>query len=126
MLRVAAVRAGERVATWIICASSARSQKCNTATPDAGTEPGAVVLIDTYHQSVFPLRQILAQDLWKPRCPVPKVSADFEIATQVTNHTIHRAAIFRSLADMVLDITRDAADSPDPLPSEKEFAHAIE
>lgn len=107
-----------------LCLQCVRSER-STATPDAGTEPGAVVLIDTYYQSVFPLRQILGKifgshDVPSRMCPpISKLQPRCPITRCI------RAAIFRSLADRVLDITREVADSPGPLPSEKNFVYAV-
>lgn len=92
MLRVAAARfnrTGKRVATWIICVSNAYEQKANTTTPDAGTRTRSGGFDRYPLPKRFPPAADLGQDLWKPRCPVPNVSARVEIATQVSNHTIH-------------------------------------
>lgn len=90
--RVAAVRigrTGQRVAIWIVCASmrAVRMQYCNSGRWYRTRSGG----FDRYPlPKRFPTTADFGQDLWKPRCPVPNVSARFEIATRVSNHTIHR------------------------------------
>lgn len=84
-----------------LCARS----EVSTTTPGAGTEPGAVVLIDTHYQSVFPLRQILdtifgSHDIPSRMCP-PK--SKLQPRCPITRCI--PAAIFRKFADKVLDIT---------------------